>query len=67
MVDDAQRRSEIAAEISRLCEQQREALQDATFLGSHIRRDGYTERAQRIGELLSQLVTLDEAQSVRGD
>jgi hypothetical protein len=33
MADHAQRRSEITTEITQLCKQQREALEDATFLG----------------------------------
>jgi hypothetical protein len=65
MADHAPRRSEITTEITELCRQQREAIRDDTFLGSHMRGDIYAERAHRIVELLSELVGLEETYSVR--
>ena len=67
MADHAHRRSEIATEIAQLRKQQKNAIQDATFLGNDGLGDDYSERARRITQLLSELALLDEKPSVAAD
>jgi hypothetical protein len=67
MADHAHRRSEIATEIAQLRKQQKNAIQDATFLGNDSLGDDYSERARRITQLLSELALQDEKPSVAAD
>jgi hypothetical protein len=61
------RRSEIADEIARLDKQQREFVHNASVMGRRRGDSQYAERARRIAQLLSELVSLEETYSVRAD
>jgi hypothetical protein len=67
VADYSQRRLEIADEIARLGEQQRQFVQNASVMGRRKGDAKYAERARRIAQLLSELIFLDEAYSVRAD
>jgi hypothetical protein len=67
VADYSQRRLEIADEIARLGEQQRQFVQNASVMGRRKGDAKYAERARRIAQLLSELISLDEACSVRAD
>jgi hypothetical protein len=57
----------IADEIARLDKQQREFVQNAWIMGRRKGDSTHAERAQRIAQLLAELVTLEETYSVRAD
>ena len=61
MADPIKRRDEILKEITELGKLQKEAAEDATFIGRTSSGDGaYEERARRISRLVSELVGLDQ-------
>jgi hypothetical protein len=62
MADSTKRRGEILKEITELAKLQKEAVEDATFMGRSTIGDGaYEERARRISRLVSELVALDQS------
>ncbi len=65
--DYSQRRLEMAEEIARLDKQQKQFVQNALVVGRRKGDATYAERAQRIGQLLAELITLEETYSVRAD
>jgi len=67
VADYSQRRLEIAEEIARLDKQQRQFVQNASVVGRRKGDATYAERAQRIAQLLAELITLEETHSVRAD
>jgi hypothetical protein len=62
MADPTKRRDEILKEITVLGKLQKEAVEDATFMGQTTSGDGaYEERARRISRLVSELVGLGQS------
>jgi len=62
MAESTKRRGEILKEITELGKLQKEAVEDATFMGrSTIGDDAYEERARRISRLVSELVGLGQS------
>lgn len=60
VADYSQRRPEIAEEIARLDKQQRQFVQNALIARRRKGDATYAERAQRIAQLLADLITLEE-------
>ena len=67
VADYSKRRLEIAEEIAQLDKQQRQFVQNASVTGRRKGDAKYAERAQRIAQLLAELVALEAAYSVRAD
>jgi hypothetical protein len=67
VADYSQRRLEIADEIAQLGEQQRQFVQNASVMGRRKGDAKYAERARRIAQLLTELISLEETYSVRAD
>jgi hypothetical protein len=67
VADYSQRRLEMAEEIARLDKQQKQFVQNALVVGRRKGDATYAERAQRIAQLLDDLITLEETYSVQAD
>ena len=67
VADYGKRRLEIADEIAQLGEQQRQFVQNASVMGRRKGDAKYAERARRIAQLLTELISLEETYSVRAD
>jgi hypothetical protein len=67
VADYSQRRLEMAEEIARLDKQQKQFVQNALVVGRRKGDATYAERAQRIAQLLNDLITLEETYSVQAD
>ena len=64
MADSTKRRGEILKEITELGKLQKEAVEDATFIGrTTTGDDAYKERARRISRLVSELVGLGQSKT----
>ena len=65
--DYSKRRLEIADEIAQLDKQQKQFVQNAAVMGRRKGDAKYADRAQRIAQLLAELVSLEKTYSVQAD
>jgi hypothetical protein len=67
MADYSKHRLEIAGEIAQLDKQQKQFVQNAAVMGRRKGDAKYADRAQRIAQLLAELVSLEKTYSVQAD